>query len=125
MTRWRSHDGRGRATVDFVGCVNGRGTYRYSLDVKPHVGRSARFLCVATAADLCGPAMGREPSERDMLATLASFVAAWAESNRYGENGEGENSHLFPKSAEPWEAYADEFSMWGMDFEERLDKRAR
>jgi hypothetical protein len=118
MEFWESHDKRARAEVTDTAEVNseGRAVYHYRL-----------ILCgqeVDKGKDLCGPVLGPEPSETEMLCTLASFVNAWAEAlsyrAHYPNQKPSENLDLFPTTDEcaAWAYYAEEFSLWAMDTEE-------
>jgi len=74
-----------------------------------------------SAEDLCGPTVGPEPSELEMLGTLMSFLGAAAESFDYRERtgDQGENEDLFPAPVVEWaSANADEISMTQMEIEE-------
>jgi len=60
-----------------------------------------------SSADLKGPVIGPEPSEREMLGTLLAFLSACAES---GEDGE--HADLFPPGLREWaEHNADEIAV--------------
>lgn len=61
------------------------------------------------AANLLGPRMGPEPTEREMLDTLLAFLEAALESRRYREETgrPGENEDLFPAELLDW---ADQYS---------------
>ena len=74
--------------------------------------------------DLKGPAMGPEPSEREMLGTLFGFIGAAVESREYRErSGVGTdcsdtNEWLFPADVVTWaQKHSDEISMAGYEIE--------
>ena len=67
-----------------------------------------------TNRDLCGPRMGPEPSEVEMLSTLLGFLSAALESREYHERTgtKTENEDLFPSALIDWAApHSDEISM--------------
>lgn len=68
---------------------------------------------------------GAEPSETEMLETLLSFLAAAAESYRYG-GMEGENSHLFPEPVVKWASEnSDEIGCAQCDLDDELEAATR
>jgi hypothetical protein len=77
-------------------------------------------------ADLCGPRCGREPSEREMLATLFTFLSAAAECRQWRERAgeefeEDSTEALFPAPVVEWAAsVSDELSMAECEIEETL-----
>ena len=69
----------------------------------------ASGVMLGSDTDLCGPNRVR-PTEREMAATFASFVSAFAESIQSGD-GCGENADLFPTAMRDWAVNnADELS---------------
>ena len=121
---WRSHTGLGQARVQDTAQVNreGRPMFEWSLYIRPSKAEPWEDShIVAQGSDLAGPTIGPEPSETDMLATLAAFVSAWKEARDYQQRTgcESDNADLFPGSAAPWaDIYAEDFSLWGIDHEE-------
>ena len=57
-------------------------------------------VLIGSGTDLYGPSQVR-PTEREMAATFASFVFAFAESIQHGD-GHGENADLFPATMRAW-----------------------
>lgn len=71
-----------------------------------------------SAQDLCGPVVGPEPSESEMVKTLLSFLSAACESREFRERTglEGENEHLFPSDCLDWAVqHSDEFAILSDD----------
>lgn len=103
-------DDNGAASVEHIGTDGEREQYRWALYDGPTI--------VATGDDLRSGS-GAYVDLPGMLATLASFVGAFAESRSYGDP-DSENWTLFPDAAAEWaDAYADDLYMLADDSDDR------
>lgn len=96
-------DGNGAASVALIGMDGDRWQYRWTLYDGDDI--------VATGDDLRSGTYQNPTALPEMLETLAAFIGAADEAQRYGDS-DSENRDLFPASASEWiNAYSDDLSM--------------
>lgn len=108
--RWNAGDGVAWAAVTRQGVRDGRGAMGWSYELSGPTEReniSFHHTFCADAELIYAP--GNEDDPREVLETLASFLSAWVEAQRYPAS---DNRDIFPMRFLAWaESYAEEMTL--------------